>query len=292
MRTFAVTLRGHPSLRLDRSATLALDAGFRKLVLGAPLHGFQWEKLEGLLPRESIAAVEAFLPYPRAVRPGSACPFEIAPVHPEARRDSVKQGQKTILFAERRAVPVVLLPPAGLEGVTRNDLLGLRRDRLFPERLARLLERRRQEARPRADALLSLLSKLLPAADRYGVRLALVPSGFPDEVPGADEAEATLREFEGAPLRIWLDLARVAADLELDPAAAARWERLAAVSEGATLGEEAAAASRSILERSPVWAIDPPEQGFEEALAAGRAFLEGLDRGPRAEPTRGGILAP
>jgi hypothetical protein len=292
MRTFAVTLRGHASAGIDRLASLALDAGFSRLVLGAPLHQFHWEKLEGLLPRESIAAIEAFLPYPRTVRPGSASPFELAPLHPEARRDSVKQGQETILLAERRSVPLVLFPPARLEDVSRSDFFGSGRERPSSEKLALLLERRRQEARPRVDALLMLLSKLLPVADRYDVRLALVPSGLPDEVPILDEAEAALREFEGAPLGIWLDSSRVAADLWRDPSALARWELLAAASEGATLGEGAADLPRSILEPSRVWAIDPPGQGFEEAVSGGRAFLEGLDRGPGTKVAQGGILGP
>ena len=292
MRTFAVTLRGQAPTGLDRLASLALDAGFSRLVLGAPLHDFHWEKLEGLLPREGIAAIEAFLPYPPGVRAGSASPFEIAPVHAESRADSVKQGRETILFADRRSVELVIFPPARLEDVTRSDFLETGRDRPPSRRLALLGERRRQEARPRFDALLSVLSKLLPVADRYNVRLALVPSGFPDEVPDVDEAAAALREFAGAPLRIWLDARRLAGGLELDPSALARWERLAAASDGATLGEDAVDLPRSVLEPPPLWAIDPPRQGFEEALSGGRAFLEKLDRGPGTVPAQGGILAP
>jgi hypothetical protein len=301
MRIFAATLRGshdpapggHSSLPLDRAASLVLDAGFRKVVLGAPLHDFQWEKLQGLLPRESIAAIEIFLPHPRALRPGTGSPFDAAPVHPEARRDSLRQASETIIVAERHSVPVVIVPPARLEGVTREEVLALRGDRLFPEKLARILERRRPEARARMDGLLGFLSKLLPAAERYEVRLALVPSGFPHEVPGAEETEAALREFQGAPLRTWLDPERIAAGIELDPAALPRWERLAAVSEGATLGEDAARAPRPLLERAPVWAIDPPGQGFEDALVSGMARLAELDRGQEAAPPGGGgILAP
>jgi hypothetical protein len=187
---------------------------------------------------------------------------------------------------------VVILPPARLGDISRGDFLALREGALFEERLARLLERRRREARPRMDALLGFLSKLLDAAVRYEVRLALVPSGFPDEVPDAVEAEAALREFRGAPLGTWLDAARAAAGLDLDPAAGPRWERLAAAGEGATLGAEAAPALRAILDPPPVWAIDPPADGFEEALAAGRDLLERLDRGPGAESARGGILGP
>lgn len=295
-RVHAAYVRGHPGSRPDAEASAILDLGFRGIVLGEPFHESRWEGLRTLLPRGSIVAVEVFLPWPRQVSPGSRAPFEIASLHPEERRDAARQAVETVLFAEKNSIPLVLIPPGRMDSPPREASLPREHDPHREERLARLLTERQAESAPRLDALLGCLSKMLAAADRYGVEVALSPGGFLDEIPSSEEAARCLHEFRGAPLRAWLDTASQAAALAMTPAGCDPFEALAgyppagATLRDATPGREPVVdweKARPRLEPCPVWAADPPRGGGAGGLEQARSFLEkleGLGEPPREQP--------
>jgi len=302
-RVHAAFLRSPAGPRPERAAAAILDLGFEGIVLAAPLDVSAWEALRTALPRESIAAIEVFLPWPRAVRPGSESPFRIASLHPEERRDAARQAIETVLAAERASIPLVIVPAARMGELAEPNLPPPERDPHREERIARLRGARESAVKPRLDSLLGLLSKMLSAADRYGVTVALVPGGHPDEIPSPEDAALCLEEFRGGPLLPWMDtrsraLARSFAPVGYDPFAAIEKEGLA----GATLrdvgpgGEPAPwgrgiadwEAEKPLLERCPVWAVDPPAVG-EASLEEAREFMARLET-PPGKPAGGGIL--
>ena len=270
----------------------ALDLGFSSIGILSPFHVRDWDSAMGMLPREAISAIELFLPYPRGIRPGAPCPFPLGSPSPDDKRDVVRYGTETILFADENGIRTVLVPPVRLDAELRQSQLRLRKKRNVRDVLASLRTARKSEAVARLDAFRSVLSRLLNVADRYGVRLVLIPGGWIDELPGAEEAAACLQEFRGAPLGIWLDILGRAVALEVD--AISTWAALEADLAGATLSdhdeelnevplgegslnwEEA----RELLQKCPVWLVDSPRETAQGEGSKDIEFLEGLGRGP------------
>ena len=298
-RIHAAFLRSQAGPGPERAAAAILDLGFEGIALAAPLHEATWEALRAALPRSAISAIEVFLPWPRAVRPGSDPPFHIAALHPEERRDSTRQAIETVLAAERGSIPHVIVPPMRMGALAEPSFPPRDPDR--ETRIARLRGERERAAKPRLDSLLGLLSKVLSVADRYGVTVALAPGGHPDEIPSPEEAAACLDEFRGGPLRIWMDtgsraLARSFAPLGFDPFAAVEKEAPA----GATLRDLGPGGpvpwargivdwdtEKPLLERCPVWAVDAPG-GDAASLEEAREFIARLEMPEGKAP--GGIL--
>lgn len=231
MTTVASTLRSEPSGRIVDAARARLDAGFDALVLTAPLSRQDWELLRPLLPRDSILAVELFLPLDRAIRPerlpqGKTSPFSLGALHAEDKRDAEKHGLPTISFAHHQGARFVLLPPVELEGH------GLPRGQRAPEPAVATSERatpRSAEIQAHLDSYLSTLDRLLAEADRYEVNLAITPVGSTGRMPNADDAELCLAEFRGAPLSVWPDMAEQARAATVAPEAVPAWRRFPAV---------------------------------------------------------------
>jgi sugar phosphate isomerase/epimerase len=86
------------------------------------------------------------------------------------------------------------------------------------ERRARSLSAARQ-----TDSLLGTLSRLLDHAERYRIRIALVPGGLPCEAPDLGDIERCLAEFAGAPLSILGDTLRLDRYRRSDGPEAAEW---------------------------------------------------------------------
>src|SRR5262245_45744825 len=120
MPKHACCLTGSPVESAAVRAKRILDAGFESMGLRHPFHALDWEGVRPLLPRETIACVDLFLPYPSAHSPGEPCPFHLYSTHPEEKRDAVKYGIATILFADQNAIPYILVPPFRLEGTLRK----------------------------------------------------------------------------------------------------------------------------------------------------------------------------
>ena len=58
------------------SARAILDAGYEGLILENPIHQDAWQALLGLLPKDSVKAIQLFLPYPRCLLYTSAAADE------------------------------------------------------------------------------------------------------------------------------------------------------------------------------------------------------------------------
>jgi hypothetical protein len=301
MPRHAAILRTSAEVDAASSIRTILDLGFDGLGLEHPLTAHEWNAMRDVLPRERVVSVELFLPYPRSMRCADARPFSPASLHPEERRDAVQQGIETIIFAERQAIPFVRIEPVRLDGDLREALVEIRRSgTLVPERIARLESTRKVEAARRLDSLRSLLSKLLDAADRYGVRIALTPGGFIDELPGVGESAELLRELRGAPLCLCPDTLRAEAAKE----SATSGETLEALRDaiaGATIrdftgerepvspggGSMNLEAARAWCESASVWIVDPVSRDDAGALEEGRKLLQSLGGTPEPPPKPG-----
>ena len=276
MTIIASTLRSEPSGRAVDAARVRLDAGFETLVLAAPLYRQDWDTLKSMLPRESILAVELFLPLARGALPGrlpqgDTSPFSLGSLHREAKRDAEKYGPATLSFAHHQGARYVLLPSIALEG-----------DELRPGAAKGPTASggpgsvRPPEAEAHLDSYLSTLDRLLVVAERYEVTLAITPAGSNKRMPDADDTALCLSEFRGAPLCVWPDTAQQAQAALLDGEVAPQWRRFEPVP-GVTLRDVSRDGSPCLpgdsllrggsvdwpklireLEEVPRWLVDPP----------------------------------
>lgn len=286
----ATTVRGSPTDDVQARSRHALDVGFQTLGLLQPLYASDWELLEKSLPRESILALELFLPYPRGLHPGEPCPFRLGSAAAEDIRDAVKYGTETLRIAERHGIQWVVVSPTSMDKELRRRRVASVGEQRAPGLLEDLRASRQAWSASALDALKRGLSSLLEAADRHGVRLAMTPGGWLDEMPDEPEVLLCLEEFRGAPLELWPDTFRHLVSLQLgafpsrgrgipdDPPSGV----LLRDHDGdwnAVLPGVGVAPWRDWLSgllRAPVWLVDPPVQTPPEALAACREFLEML----------------
>ncbi len=284
---------------LDASVTArtALDLGLDAIVVAAPLRKFEWEPLKALLPGHAAASIELFLPFPSSLPSGAPCPFHAASLDAGERKQALQQGLETVIEAERKEIPVIHLTPIALEVSLREAWLSLQPDQPFVDhRRAQILQRRANEACRRIDSLKSFLGGLLESADRYGRQIAMVPGGFPDEVPSLKEMQDLLREFRGAPLTVWADTLRAAASWPGNPLA--DWPLKASCSHltvrdfGARFTSIPLGEGRlnrdwamPLLEISSLWVLDAEASTSPELLEAGLAGLRALAESPKPEKT-------
>jgi sugar phosphate isomerase/epimerase len=292
MIIIASTLRSDPSVRVADAARLRLDAGCGALALAAPFYRHEWEALRPMLPRESVLAVELFVPFGRGARPerlppGRTSPFCLGALNREEKRDAEKHGSATISFASHQGARYVLLPTFELEA--RGPRPGEPAARANRPEGGGGDARRAPETQARLDSYLSTLDRLLGAADRYQVTLAITPMASAGSMPDAEHAELCLAEFRGAPLRVWPDTAEEARAARLDREAVRPWHRYRPV-HGVTLrdvdrddrvclpGEgslEWPALIRE-LEEAPRWLVDPPAGAGAGEISGALELLRGL----------------
>jgi len=165
------------------------------------------EALVAAVGLERWVSVRLFLPYPRGLEFGAPCPFELGSLHSEAKRDAYRQGVTTIEFADRHAIPYVLLPPGRLDLPAGRGRAATSGGALSAEPTRRCLAEREDRMGPQLSSYLGTVERLLEIADNYSVRLAITPTGRLDSFPLPAEVEVCLREFRGAPLVPWRDTA-------------------------------------------------------------------------------------
>ena len=265
-------------------------------MLKSPVRHEAWNALREWLPKDSVKAIELFLPSPRSLRPGEHAPFSAAAENKTERSENLAQARKTLEAVDQLGIPLVLIPMTSLNisGLGRNYL----EPTASPEQEQLSFRAASVELRARMDSLLVLLSFLLEQAERYATTICLTPGNRPGELPMMSEALACLKEFDGAPMGLWLDTRRLPAELLAVP----------------TIGGSATAAGSDLLNRlqggsladettegeacSPGQGIVPWDQvassisklpllSLEGDLEEGRLFLTGLEE---EEASPGGLL--
>lgn len=240
MKIYAASLSASTPAAAQQGAAAILDAGFGGIVLKSPVQHEAWNALRKWLPKDSVKAIELFLPSPRSLRPGERAPFSAGSENKAERSANLAQARKTLEAVDQLGIPLVLVP------MTRLNIAGLGRSYLEPtassEQEQLSLRAASVELQARMDSLLALLSFLLEQAERYATTICLTPGNRPGELPMVPETLACLKEFDGAPIGLWLDTRRLPAELLAVPAiggsAAAAGPDLLSRLQGASLADE------------------------------------------------------
>ena len=309
MPALAAVLRSSPrSPQLSTHAAAALDLGYTKIVLGSPLYERELSSVLDLLPPRAVAALALFSPLPATVKPGRPCPFVLGDAG--SVREAVEAGRRSIEWADRLEGRLVLIPRAPLDPRYAEAFRRLpRRQRATglalpsPEDLERVVKDRACEADRALDSYRRALDPLLHTAADYGVRLALRPSSSLSAAPNADEANALLQEFAGAPLVLWSDTAHVALTAALSGASVGSesfqspWRNDDAPTAGVTLRDLNADACAcqpgsghldwryltKELAGLELWAVDPAGE-VDTVLGGVRDLLETLEESSATDP--------
>ena len=296
MTSYAASLSASTPAAAQQGAATILDAGFDGIVLKSPVRHEAWNALREWLPKDSVKAIELFLPSPRSLRPGERAPFSAAAENKTERSENLAQARKTLEAVDQLGIPLVLIPMTSLNisGLGRNYL----EPTASPEQEQLSFRAASVELRARMDSLLVLLSFLLEQAERYATTICLTPGNRPGELPMMSEALACLKEFDGAPMGLWLDTRRLPAELLAVPtiggsATAAGSDLLNRLQGGSLADEtterEACSPGQGIVPWAPVArSISKlPLLSLEGDLEEGRLFLTGLEE---EEASPGGLL--
>jgi hypothetical protein len=261
-------------------ARAVLDAGFEKLVLEDPLYTPAWDELRLWLPRDSVAALRLFLPYPKYVRMGERSPFQISTAS-EDRQALLQQAEISLQVAADHGVPRILLPVASVPSPDAGGVL-----RAGDTKGETTAGHAFQKA---LDAYRTFVYRLLERAERYGRIVCLTPTHRDTELPHPAALDECLREFAGAPVGTWLEAHRLNRPLTGEIASV----------EGASIrhrpatepeeGEMDPESLQNLLALGPIWCFDARKGASGAELAAGRELLEGLAPGQQT-PSGEGIV--
>lgn len=209
--------------RLDDGAAIADEAlalGFDALELGFRTQPEQIAGFKSRLDQMPVDSIHAYCPVPLGAPSG----------HPElhrlASRDADERAlarillKKTLACAKDLGAKVVVTHAgyADLDGWLVNldsevlrKLLTLKDGKADPDRpvyvkyLAKAMARRRKRGRKLLDLFRKELDVLLPDFQKAGVTLALENLPRLEGFPNVEEAEALMKDYADAPVRLWFD---------------------------------------------------------------------------------------
>lgn len=184
--------------RLNDGAAIADEAlalGFDALELGFHTQPEQLPGFKSRLDRMPVDSIHAYCPVPIGAPSG----------HPElhrlASRDETERAlarillKKTLACAQEFGAKVI---------VTHAGYVNL--DGWFINGVARLDRRRRRtRGRKLLDIFRGELDRLMPDFEKAGVILGLENLPRQEGFPNAEEAELLLKDYAGAPVRLWFD---------------------------------------------------------------------------------------
>lgn len=216
-------------------ARQAIDLGFRGVLLDVRIPQARFADVVAGVRAGGCQVVGAEVPCPRpaelerkaSLGRGS---LPLCDPDPDRRAFVVKLARRTLEHAGEAGIPRVLVS-AGRIPVEGDDARhiqdALDRDGLGAPAVGRAiraaLERRAANAPAAYDALRRTLDQLLARAEPLGLRLALVQGEHLFDMPGFQELDRLLQEFEGAPLDPWLDLAATMRAERLEIRRASTW---------------------------------------------------------------------
>lgn len=209
--------------RLDDGAAIADEAlalGFDALELGFRTTPEQLAGFRRRLGQMPVDSVHAYCPVPVGAPTGHPELHQLA--HPDETERALASllMRQTIACAAELGARVVVTHAGyvDLDGLFVNcgtpalrHLLKGRDGREDPDRpayrrrLARALARRKARGAKLLDAFRRAFDGLVPDLERAGVTLALENLPRLEGFPNADEGERLMRDYAGAPLRLWFD---------------------------------------------------------------------------------------
>ncbi len=193
-------------------AKRVLDLGCRVAVLDVRIAEDRVREVAGALRSAGLPIAALEPPHPEEA--GKLAParalFPLASTDPDHRRIASRVHTRAIALASELEIATLVVHAGRLPDEPPEDLArSLSRETEAAQRAAvrTVLDARASLVGPTLDALRKSLDELLPEAERRHVTIALVNRGDLYELPTYQESDRLQREFAGAPLAPWLDLA-------------------------------------------------------------------------------------
>ena len=209
--------------RLDDGAAIADEAiaiGFDALELGFRTQPEQIAGFKRRLDQIPVDSIHAYCPVPLGAPSGHPELHRLASRDPDERALARILLKKTLACAQDLGAKVVVTHAgyADLDGwIVNLDSEVLRKlltlkdgkedaDRpVYRKYLTKALARRRTRGRKLLDVFRKELDILLPDFQKAGVTLALENLPRLEGFPNAEEAEALMKDYADAPVRLWFD---------------------------------------------------------------------------------------
>ncbi len=211
-----------PGEPLDGAAIAdeAIALGFDALELGFRTTSEQVAGIRSRLDQMPVDSVHAYCPVPIGAPDGHPELHQLA--HPDETERALARllMRRTIACAAELGAKVVVVHAGyvDLDGFFVNcnvdALRHLLRDKdgkedvtrpVYRRHLAKALARRRRRGPKTLECFRRSFDDLLPDLEKAGVTLALENLPSIQAFPDADEAERLMKEYAGAPLRLWFD---------------------------------------------------------------------------------------
>ncbi len=183
--------------RLNDGAAIADEAealGFDSLELGFRTQPEQLPGFRSRLDRMPVTSVHAYCPVPIGAPSGHPELYQICSTDPNERALAHMLLEKTFACAADLGAKVVVFH-AGYADLTT----------LFGNLFTTARKLRVKRGRKLLDAFRREFERLRPSLEAKGLTLALENLPRQEGFPALDEAKELMREFEGAPLRLWFD---------------------------------------------------------------------------------------
>ncbi len=170
-----------------------------------------------------VVSIHNFFPIPPIVPRHAASGDLFLLSHPdkEERRRAVQWTERTLECANDLEAGIVILHCGRIDMNPEMEILHRYLDRgsIAEDEAQDFIHRKlaeRERLQPKfMDALLLSLDRLLNAAGKHDVRLALENRNLYHELPGPEEFAEIFREFNGAPLGYWHDTGHAQVNQEL-----------------------------------------------------------------------------
>ena len=209
--------------RLDDGAAIADEAiaiGFDALELGFRTQPEQIAGFKSRLDQIPVDSIHAYCPVPLGAPSGHPELHRLASRDPDERALARILLKKKLACAQDLGAKVVVTHAGyvdldgwivNLDSEVLRKLLTLKdgkedADRpVYKKYLAKALKRRRKRGRKLLDIFRKELDILLPDFQKAGVTLALENLPRLEGFPNAEEAEALMKDYADAPVRLWFD---------------------------------------------------------------------------------------
>ena len=179
-------------------------------------HGMPVSLVPGILDAVAqgeikISSLHNFCPLPMGVTRPSPNLYEFSAENDRDRELAVKHTLKTIEFAARVKAPVVVLHLGSMDLKDYTGKLGEMLERgekgtpKFQKLVAEAMAAREAKKKKFVDCVRETLHKILPAAERQGVKLGFENRQAVEELPLEGDFEFLLREFDSPNVVYWHD---------------------------------------------------------------------------------------
>ena len=196
MLTFALSTN-YSNRRLETGEAIvdeALEMGFDSLELGFATTPLQLAGFKRRLDEMPVVSVHAYCPVPPGAPSGHPELYKLTAKDPNERALARIFLRKTMICASELGAKTVVFHAGYVPLAT-----------LFGNLFAKATRLRRKRG-PKTDSLFRReLDLLVPELEKAGVTLALENLPRLEGYPNADEAEALMKDYASAPVRLWFD---------------------------------------------------------------------------------------